>query len=112
MKFKLYLGPHEVSIQTEREIRFALVGQRDIKAEEPTEIMKKHSKVIANTEDKVKLTPEECEVLTKFEKARVMGKFEPKVLDWFEREENAEQAKSRWPDRINLQILPISTRLP
>lgn len=114
MKFKVYFGSHCASIETERPIACALVGQRDEGAAKPVAALQRRA---ALSEAEVKneemlLTKDEQQAIADFSKARTKGQFDTKLLDWFETEKAALDAQAAWPDRINFRIIPVSTTIP
>lgn len=100
-----YLGTQELHFDTERPVKFVLVGQRN--EDNPKEAMAKLQAFTKKVKDAPKPTDDEMSAIDLFWRRKQSGYFNPKALNWWETEEQAEADKANWPDFTNFRLIGV-----
>lgn len=104
-----YIGSKQVQFETERDVKFVLVGQRDSKLAKPKEAFEAERKMVF--EKGPKPSDAQFDTIRIYNRQLGGGHFDPKALNWWESEELAEADKANWPDRINFRLVPVDTTI-
>lgn len=88
------------SCHTERPFTCALFGQLDASKEKPERY---------ETRNLVRPGDGDYPAICEYARKMTNGWYAMGPLDWFESEAEAEAAKEKWPDRINMQVVKVAT---
>jgi hypothetical protein len=114
MKHITYFEGRSMEVDTERNFKFALIGKRDPASDRPPglEVDEKGVHTI-NGRPNTEWTDAEKDAVRKFNILKTdKGRYNTRVLDWFESEESAQAALDRWNDWLDLRIVPVATTIP
>ena len=114
MKHYIYFEGRAAECDTERAFKFALIGKRDPLPEKPPGLSiddNSLNTIDGRTSDQ--WSAEERVAVRKFKIATTdKGRYETRVLDWFETMDEATAAFEKWTGWLDLRVVAVATTIP